>query len=139
MMVTSVQNRCNLAPDRRFGLWCAGVTVWARRLDRDSADRRFLLYCLAAALSLISFYTVYLAHDAFMFSGHVWPYVMAPGVLAGMESLRKRHFFAALCIATAVVLSAMQHVIGLRMLGELPGNTGASVARCEPRDCKNSL
>jgi hypothetical protein len=125
MIVTSVRNLGMTAFQiAGLPLWCAGVLLWAWHGGRGSPERRFVRFALAAALSLIAFHTVYAAHEAYVFSAHIWPYLVLPGVLAWTDGVRTRRFAQVICITAAVVLSAIQTGSGLMNLRGLPGNTG---------------
>jgi hypothetical protein len=133
MIVTSVRN-LGMTAFQIAGLllWCAGVLLWAWHGGRGSPERRFVQFALAAALSLIAFHTVYAAHEAYVFSAHIWPYLVLPGVLAWTDGVRTRRFAQVICITAAVVLSAIQTGSGLMNLRGLPGNTGQCKASPTP-------
>jgi hypothetical protein len=59
-----------------------------------------------------------------MFSAHLWPYLVPPGLLAWTDGVRARRFASVICITAAVVLSAIQTGSGLMGLRALPGSTG---------------
>jgi len=105
-------------------LWTVGIVQWARRnrsaalADRDS-EQQVALACAGALLFLVGFHAIYDASEAFLFSGHAWPFVLLPGLFALEESLYERRTGVMLCLLSAIAVSAVQVVLGFTALSPL--------------------
>ncbi len=67
-------------------LWLLGIAAWLR--DASSVERRFAVACGVALSSVVAFHTTYANQEAFMFSPHAWPYILLPGLAAGLDARR---------------------------------------------------
>lgn len=125
LMVTSVGNLgVTGLQTAGFLAWCMGVLLWARPAGRGSPERWFLRYCLLAALSLIAFHSAYATDEAYLFSAHMWPYLVLPAVLAWTNGVRTGRVAPVVFITAAVAFSAVQTGVGLAGLRGLPPTTG---------------
>jgi len=113
-----------LAPRRQFApvptlafiLWMAAIVLWYRRPETARWARHFALASLAAFLSMVLFYAIYASHEAFLFSAHSWPFLVAPGLAAIVDSLRTPRRAEVIGFAAALSLGIIQTVIGVASL-----------------------
>lgn len=104
-----------------FGLWCAGLVLWARDPRAPAAERSLVRSALLALGALVVFHSVASSYEAYIFSAHAWPYVAVPAAVVWLSPGR----VARRCIAAAAVLALLQTLMGILWLVHLPGELGA--------------
>ena len=85
---------------------------------------RVLALSLAVIASLVAFHAVYATDEAYIFSPHVWPFVVLPGVLAWTDARHDRDRLALLCLGGATIVALVQTGLGLHTLWTLQGAVG---------------
>jgi hypothetical protein len=103
-------------PTLGFILWLGAIVVWYRRPDTARWARHLALASLAAALSMVLFYAIYAAHEAYLFSAHSWPFLVAPGLAALVDNLHRPRRVEVIGLAAAVSLGIIQTVVGVASL-----------------------
>jgi hypothetical protein len=104
------------APTLAFILWVGAIVLWCRRPETARGARHFALASLAAFLSMALFYAIYASHEAYLFSAHSWPFVVAPGVAALVANVHRPRLLEVMGLAAAVSLGIFQTVVGIASL-----------------------
>ena len=127
--ITSIAHRdATFLQGVTFLLWCTGIAIWVgKSRGRAVVEKRFLLLCAGSFLALVAFHTVYSPYDAYIFSVHLWPFLLLPGVLIWIDSLHTRYSGVVACMTTAIALSVVQMILGFVILVNLSGTTDAQV------------
>lgn len=126
---TSLQTKPTIEPLQVAALlfWVVGILCTAcGTVKRNSRWATALASWLLAYVALLLFHSFYDAQEAFLFSGHAWPFVVLPALLAFKGALTSRAvrlacWFHLASVALSAVQTAVSFPVFLENMRRLPG------------------